>query len=211
MCCSRASRTFGRVPRTVTKSLCPDGSFHTKMTRHNLTETVKRNLNFESDWAVKRVAFLWNTGGDVGGKIFPDANHFQFNSFSFNILFNFGVHTSFHIDLDHRNIILDTNSLHFPLSLLFMLHHGTLSPYSKHKFYATLSLSLSPAHPQHHRFYVVSRTDCVRSKHCFRMQPKAPDWNRKVNKEVRRETRLLHDLITNEWNYRSRTYGTRDL
>lgn len=58
MYCSMEDRTFERVLNMVTKSLCPDGSFHTRMMMHNLTETVKRNLNFESGWAVERVAFL---------------------------------------------------------------------------------------------------------------------------------------------------------
>lgn len=54
MYCSMADRTCERVPNMVTKSLCPDGSFHMRMMMHNLTETVKRNLNFESDWVVVR-------------------------------------------------------------------------------------------------------------------------------------------------------------
>ena len=56
----KANHTFGREPSMVTKSLCPD-YFHTEMMMHNLTETVKRNLNFESGRS-NGVAFLWNTG-----------------------------------------------------------------------------------------------------------------------------------------------------
>lgn len=82
MCCSMVDHTCGRVPKMVTKSLCPDDSFHRKMTMHSLTETVKRNLNFESDWVVGRGGVFVKHRSELlfnnQLSIFINANHFQF-------------------------------------------------------------------------------------------------------------------------------------
>lgn len=98
---------------------------------HNLTETVKRNLNFESDRVVERGGVFVKHRTDEFIEF--DANHFQFNSIRIQ------VHFFSYIDLDHRNVILDTISLCFyfyaPSRNTFSISTYNLSA---HKFHATL-------------------------------------------------------------------------
>lgn len=145
---SMADHTSERVPNMVTKSLCPDDSFH-KMTMHSLTETVKRNLNFESDWTV---ASGWRFRETPGTTKTTHRQSLSINSTLHCCAICNYFSLSFRlIDLDHRNT---TSLTHLILSL--MHHHETLSPYYYHSphinfmqlfsFFFCFSLT----HPQHH-------------------------------------------------------------
>lgn len=128
MCCSMADHTFGRVPNMVTKSLCPDGSFHTMMMMHNWTETVKRNLNFESDWlAVRGGVFVKHRTLDQSTPITFNSVFLLFNSFFLLFLF---VLCTFSISI----WIIETSSLtqfsFFSSALhLYAPSRNTFSPY----------------------------------------------------------------------------------